>query len=312
MYVYSLYNSPFVEQALIYRQIPNNQEKHVIPFLSMFVDKNDRRRETWRWQDAPPDMGRKLGLDRDPMEYDRIFKMSFECFQHIVNWMVDKGNPNRNRSTPFQMWYKGVRASSGTRGTVSTVVGCGVLYLFSEGSEMIDCKLLGVEPTNFHSYADMVVEELCSRSSEVICFPPKAKQVCMRCSMMDAPFPGALFAMDGTLCMLTTKGKHNEYVGRKSHIRKQLSYVTGIGMGCTSTVTSPAAPRTTPCTCPPPCTSQSTVMTVCFVPAASSSLTRDLLAESISYVPTTREPTTWRGSCSTLFSSQRVCWSRTR
>ena len=33
---------------------------------------------------------------------------------------------------------------------------------------------------------------------------------------MDAPFPGALFAMDGTLCMLTTKGKHNEYVGRKS------------------------------------------------------------------------------------------------
>ena len=61
----------------------------------------------------------------------------------------------------------------------------------------------------------MVVEELFSRSSEVICFPPKEKQVCM----MDAPFPGALFAMDGTLCILTTKGKHNEYVGRKSHIR---------------------------------------------------------------------------------------------
>ena len=71
---------------------------------------------------------------------------------------------------------------------------------------MKDCKLLGVEPSTFHSYADMVVEELFSRSSEVICFPPKDKQVCMRCSMMDAPFPGALFAMDGTLCMLTTKG----------------------------------------------------------------------------------------------------------
>ena len=163
-------------------------------------------------------MGRKLGLDRDPMELDRLFKMSFECFQHIVNWMVDEGNPNRNRSTPFQrfqMWYKGASASSGTCGTVSTVVGCGVLYLFSEGSEMIDCNLLGVEPVTFHSYADMVVEELFSRSSEVICFPPKEKQVCM----MDAPFPGALFAMDGTLCILTTKGKHNEYVGRKSHIR---------------------------------------------------------------------------------------------
>ena len=112
----------------------------------MFIDKNDRRRETWRLQDATLDMGRKLGLDRDPMEFDRILKMPFECFQHIINWMVDEGNPNRNRSTPFkrfQMWYKGARASSGT---VSTVVGCGVLYLFSEASEMIICKLLGVEP----------------------------------------------------------------------------------------------------------------------------------------------------------------------
>ena len=87
-------------------------------------------------------MGRKLGLDSDPMEFDRIFKMSFECFQHIANWVVDEGNPSRNWSIPFQMWYKDARASSGT---VSTVVGCGVLYLFSEGSEMKDCNLLGVE-----------------------------------------------------------------------------------------------------------------------------------------------------------------------
>ena len=104
-------------------------------------------------------MGRKLGLDRDPMEFDRLFRMSFEWFQHIVNWMVDEGNPNRNRSTPFQMWYKGARASSGTCGTVSTVVGCGVPYLFSEASEMTDCKLLGVQPSTIHSYADMVVVE---------------------------------------------------------------------------------------------------------------------------------------------------------
>ena len=115
--------------------------------------------------------------------------MSFECFQHIVNWVVDESNPSRNRSTPFQMWYKGARASSGTCVTVSTVVGCDVLYLFSEASEMKDCKLLGVQPSTFHSYADMVVEEIFSRSSEVICFPPKDKQVRMMCSMMDAPFP---------------------------------------------------------------------------------------------------------------------------
>ena len=77
----------------------------------------------------------------------------------------------------------------------------------------------------------MVVKELFSRSSEVICFPPKDKQVCMRYSMMDAPFPGALLAMDGTLCMLTTKGKHNEYVGRKSLPQMTVLVVCDWNMG---------------------------------------------------------------------------------
>ena len=81
---------------------------------------------------------------------------------------------------------------------------------------MTNCNLLGVEPSTFHSNAEMVVEELFSRSSEVICFPPKDKQVCMRCSMMDAPFPGALFAMDGTLCMLTTKGNTTSMSGGRA------------------------------------------------------------------------------------------------
>ena len=56
----------------------------------MFIDKNDRRREVWKWQDAPPDMGRKLGLDRDPMEFGRIIKMTFECFQHICECQQHK------------------------------------------------------------------------------------------------------------------------------------------------------------------------------------------------------------------------------
>ena len=45
----------------------------------------------------------------------------------------------------------------------------------------------------------MVVEELFSRSSEMICFQSKEKQVYMRCSMMDALFPGIVFATDGVM-----------------------------------------------------------------------------------------------------------------
>ena len=50
--------------------------------------------------------------------------------------------------------------------------------------------------------------------------------------MMDAPFPGALFAMDGMLCMLTTKGKHNEYVGRKSLPQMIVLVVCNWNIGC--------------------------------------------------------------------------------
>ena len=49
---------------------------------------------------------------------------------------------------------------------------------------------------------------------------------------MDAPFPGALFAMDGMLCMLTTKGKHNEYVGRKSLPQMIVLVVCNWNIGC--------------------------------------------------------------------------------
>ena len=38
----------------------------------------------------------------------------------------------------------------------------------------------------------------------------------MKSNITEEPFPGALFAMDGTLCMLPARGSHNEFVGRKS------------------------------------------------------------------------------------------------
>ena len=61
----------------------------------------------------------------------------------------------------------------------------------------------------------MLTLELAMRVSEVIQFPPK-DQVCMRSNEMKQPMPGALFAMDGTLCRLPHRGKYNEFVSRKS------------------------------------------------------------------------------------------------
>ena len=186
---------------------------HSIPFLSMFLHKYDHRRITWRWQSSPPDIDREFGLGNDPLAFERIFKMHYECFQYIVNWLVGENNSKLNRSTPFQRWYKTKRHSSAA---VDTVVACGVLYLFGRGTEMEDASLLGVELSTFHMHAERVVEELYRRCSEVICFPPKEEQVCMKSNITDEPFPGALFAMDGTLCMLPARGSHNEFVGRKS------------------------------------------------------------------------------------------------
>lgn len=62
----------------------------------------------------------------------------------------------------------------------------------------------------YNEYDDNRDGEASRRSNPV---PPKR---CMWSHMTQQPMPGALFAIDGTLCRLFHKGKYNEFVSRKS------------------------------------------------------------------------------------------------
>ena len=52
---------------------------------------------------------------------------------------------------------------------------------------------------------------------EAITFPPKAEQVLLQTRRVRKPFPGGLFAMDGTLCRCTEKGRRNDFFCRKGY-----------------------------------------------------------------------------------------------
>ena len=52
---------------------------------------------------------------------------------------------------------------------------------------------------------------------EAIHFPPKAEQVFLQTRRVRKPFPGGLFAMDGTLCRCTEKGRRNDFFCRKGY-----------------------------------------------------------------------------------------------
>ena len=66
---------------------------HSITFHSVFIHKHDYGRITGRWQSSPPDIDREFGLGNDPLAFERIFKMHYECFQYIINWLVGENNP---------------------------------------------------------------------------------------------------------------------------------------------------------------------------------------------------------------------------
>ena len=75
------------------------------------------------------------------------------------------------------------------------------------GSLNEKAALMGMHKTSYDKTAKMVIAELVSRSNEVIYFPPKAEQVFLQTCRVRKPFPGGLFAIDGTLCRCTEKGR---------------------------------------------------------------------------------------------------------
>lgn len=96
-----------------------------------------------------------------------------------------------------------------------TAVACGVLFLYGKGNLEEKAAMFGVRYSTFHRMAHMVIDELISRSSEVIYIPRLEDQVFLKCARTKLPFTGALFAIDGTLCKCAVKGKSNECYTRK-------------------------------------------------------------------------------------------------
>ena len=132
-----------------------------------------------------------------------VVPITYECFVVLVDWLVEKPNED----TPWSRWHSR-RSTSMSPETV--------LHLFTTGTWDRNAFMLGGSPSTYLLIADILTLELAMRVAEVIQFPPKEAQVCMRSNETKQPMPRALFAMDGILCRLPHRGKDNEFVSRKS------------------------------------------------------------------------------------------------
>ena len=53
----------------------------------------DHRRSCWRYKDSVPDLADKFPRDVNPYQFADVFKMTYECFLVLVDWLVE--NPIR-------------------------------------------------------------------------------------------------------------------------------------------------------------------------------------------------------------------------
>ena len=75
--------------------------------------------------------------------------------------------------------------------------------------------LLGMHKWSYDKTGKKVIAEVVSRSNEVIHFSPKAEQVFVQTGRVRKPFPGGVFAIEGTLCRCTEKGRRKDSIWRK-------------------------------------------------------------------------------------------------
>ena len=71
--------------------------------------------------------------------------------------------------------------------------------MFGQGALTEKAALLWISPSTFTRMANMIVDELVLRTGEVIRIPDRSMQVFLKCRRTRKPFPGAVFALDGTL-----------------------------------------------------------------------------------------------------------------
>lgn len=137
--------------------------------------------------------------------------MDAESFISLTNWLSECPDYRKSSSRLYQWSQRRLRTSP----PFSCAVLCGVLYLTGKSSIRPESLLLRMPASSYYLLAQYVVEELVARSHEVISFPHKEEQVFMYMNVVDRPFPGALFAIDGTMVNLLYKGKDNSNFSRK-------------------------------------------------------------------------------------------------
>ena len=137
--------------------------------------------------------------------------MSAESFMSLTNWL--KECPDYRK--PVSRLYYWDQNRRGNSTPFSCAVLCGVLYLTGKNSIRPGSLELRIPSSSYYLLSQYVVEELVARSHEVITFPPKEEQVFMYMTVVNRPFPGAIFAIDGTMVNLLYKGKDNTNFSRK-------------------------------------------------------------------------------------------------
>ena len=140
--------------------------------------------------------------------------MEYEIFMELVEWLEPGSAEERIPQSPLMHWKEHRRSVSMS---FKTAVGCGVLFLFGKGTLKEKAALLNVSRSSFERAAQLVIKELVLRGHEVITIPSMSKQVFLKCRRTGKPFPGALFAIDGTLCKLAVKGRRNDFYCRKGY-----------------------------------------------------------------------------------------------
>lgn len=142
--------------------------------ISTTMYKWDHHRCCWRYKDSVPDLADKFPRDVNPYQFADVFKMTYDCFLVLVDWLVEKPNRDPSWDTPWSKWLHSRRSTSMSPETAVAYV---ILHLFTTGTCDRNAFMLGVPASRYLLIADILTLELAMRVSEVIQFPPKEAQV---------------------------------------------------------------------------------------------------------------------------------------
>lgn len=171
-------------------------------------------RDCWRCRDTIPSLSEIFDFQVSKTTFKDVMKIDYTIFVSLVNYLCKDRVDTSGNYTSFTKWRKNRRSTSVH---ADTAVAAGVLFLLGSGTISECALILRMSRSTFYHLANIIVDELLFISSEIIKIPPKEKQVFLYSPGLDNPFPGALFALDGTQVRCYCKGKSNEFYSRKGN-----------------------------------------------------------------------------------------------